>query len=401
MLSQTARPYIDASVPVLREHGAAITTQFYTTLFEDHPELMHIFNMGNQANGSQQQSLAAAVYAYAANIDNAAALTPVLTRITHKHASIGIKPEHYPIVGRHLLAAIQTILGEAATPALLAAWDEAYGLLATQLIAMEKQLYVQADIEAGDLRPLKVIAVSQESETVRSYYLQTQDSQSPGDFKPGQYVSIAVQLGPLRQLRQYSLSDSPDQPWWRISVKRVSGTALTQSGQVSNWLHANVKVGDQLLAGAAFGDFAPTLESDIPITLISAGIGITPMISVLNTLNERRPARPVVFAYATQHGRHHALREDLTIARTKQSGLKEIIFYEAPLSTDEIGQDYHHQGRMQLEGLLDEETLKGEFYLCGPVGFMQQQWQELLEAGVSPKQIQREVFGPDLLDHLA
>ncbi len=70
MLSSFARPYIEASVPVLREHGTTITTAFYKNLFEDHPELTNLFNMGNQAQGQQQQSLAAAVFAYAANIDN-------------------------------------------------------------------------------------------------------------------------------------------------------------------------------------------------------------------------------------------------------------------------------------------------------------------------------------------
>ncbi|MGQ5524338.1 NO-inducible flavohemoprotein [Chitinimonas sp. PSY-7] len=401
MLSPTARPYIDASVPVLREHGVTITREFYRTLFENHPELKHIFNMGNQANGSQQQSLAAAVFAYAANIDNAAVLAPVLARIAHKHASIGIKPEHYPIVGQHLLAAIQTILGEAATPALLSAWDEAYGLLAAQLIETEKQLYKSAGTKAGELRPLKVIAIRQESESVRSFYLQTLDNRSPGPFEPGQYVSVAVRLGELRQLRQYSMSDSPDQPWWRISVKRESSTDDTPEGQVSNWLHANIKSGDQLMAGVAFGDFAPKLDNDTPISLISAGIGITPMISVLNTLSDRHPKRPVLFAHATQHRRNHALLEDLTIARIRHPNLREAIFYEAPLSTDKIGQHYHYAGRMQLDAMLDENTLKGDFYLCGPIGFMQQQWQGLLTAGVSPARIHREVFGPDLLNHLS
>ena len=95
-------------MPVLREHGHTITRQFYQNMFAAHPELHNLFNLGNQASGVQQQSLAAAVFAYAANIDNAAALAPVLERIVHKHAAVGIVPAHYPIVGRHLLAAINT-----------------------------------------------------------------------------------------------------------------------------------------------------------------------------------------------------------------------------------------------------------------------------------------------------
>ena len=106
MISAAARPYIDASVPVLREHGQTITTTFYRNMFEAHPELTNLFNMGNQASGVQQQSLAAAVFAYAANIDNVAALTPVINRIVQKHVSVGIVPAkhmHREVFGPELL----------------------------------------------------------------------------------------------------------------------------------------------------------------------------------------------------------------------------------------------------------------------------------------------------------
>src|SRR5690349_14098791 len=122
MISAASRPYIDASVPVLREHGLAITSLFYKNMLGEHPELTRLFNMGNQASGVQQQSLASAVFAYAANIGNAGALGRVVKRIVHKHVSIGIRAEHYPIVGRHLLTAIAQTLGDAATPPLLDAW---------------------------------------------------------------------------------------------------------------------------------------------------------------------------------------------------------------------------------------------------------------------------------------
>ena len=173
MISTTARPYIEASVPVLREHGLAIRTRFYARMFEAHPELRNLFNMGNQASGAQQQSLAAAVFAYAANIDNAAALTPVLDRIVHKHAAVGIKPSHYPIVGRHLLGAIGEVLGEAATPELIAAWDEAYWLLAGELIAAEARLYQHTGTQAGQLQPLQVLRTEREGADTVSLYLQT------------------------------------------------------------------------------------------------------------------------------------------------------------------------------------------------------------------------------------
>ena len=400
MLSQASRPHIAASVPVLREHGVAITRVFYQRLFEAHPELNNLFNLGNQANGAQQQSLAAAVFAYAANIDNPGALAPVASRIAHKHASVGIRPGHYPIVGRHLIGAIGDVLGEAASTDLLAAWDEAYWLLAGELIAAEARLSQAAGGETGELQTLRVMETRRESDDVVSYYLQTPDGHSPGLFRPGQYVSVAVTFpGGLRQLRQYSLSDAVGRNWWRITVKGEAGAGATPAGQVSNWLHAHVKAGDTLQVGLPYGDFTPALDGDHPLVLLSAGVGITPMVSVLNTLAERRTARPIVFAHAARDGCHHALRGDLTAARAMLPNLLQVVFYEAPLAADAT-RGNHQPGRMALDAILDERHRQADYYLCGPAGFMQAQWRALVERGVPAERIQREVFGPELLDHL-
>jgi len=398
MLSEAARPYIDASVPVLKEHGVAITTHFYQSMFAAHPELKNIFNMGNQASGVQQQSLAAAVFAYAANYRNPDALTPVVERIVHKHASLGITAEHYPIVGKHLLDAIQAVLGAAATPDLLAAWGEAYGVLANVLIEAEKKLYATSGVTPGELQTLVVKEVKQESDNVKSFYLQTADGKSPGHFLPGQYISVAGTVDGLRQLRQYSLSDSPDQPWWRISVKREDETQ--PAGRISNWLHDDIKAGDTLQTSVAFGDFQPGIEGEDPIVLLSAGVGITPMISVLNTLAARNPNRRVVFAHAARHGGHHPLRADLRNARTKLKALTEVQFYETPKSGDQAGVDYQHTGRMSLGKLALDQFPDANIYICGPSGFMQEQWKSLVGAGIAPSRIHREVFGPDLLEHI-
>lgn len=398
MLSQAARPYIAASVPVLREHGLAITRVFYQRMFDAHPELSNLFNLGNQANGAQQQSLAAAVFAYAANIDNPDALAPVAARIAHKHASVGIRPGHYPIVGRHLPGAIREVLGEAATPELIAAWDEAYWLLAGELIAAEARLSHDAGAATGEMRNLRVVDIRRECQGVVSYYLQAPDGQSPGLFKPGQYVSVAIDLPEhgLRQIRQYSLSDAPSRSMWRITVKHEADSS-TPAGMVSGWLYAHLKPGDSLSVGMPFGDFTPMLDGDKPIVLLSAGVGVTPMVSVLNTLAERADRRPIVFAHAARDRHHHALRDDLAAARACLPQLTEAVFYETPCDTSQ-GRAY--TGRMALDTALDVRHDDADFYLCGPIGFMQAQWQALLARGTAPERIQREVFGPELLDHL-
>ena len=402
MLSATSRPYIDASVPVLREHGHTITRQFYQNMFAAHPELHNLFNLGNQASGVQQQSLAAAVFAYAANIDNAAALAPVLERIVHKHAAVGIVPAHYPIVGRHLLGAIQQVLGDAATPALMAAWDEAYWLLAGELIAAEARLYQTVGQAPGALQTLRVVAREDDSANVVSWYLQTADGRSPGAFVPGQYVSVAVQFDhpAVRQLRQYSLSDHPAQPHWRITVKREAGQADTPAGRVSNWLHSHLHVGDSLPVSAAFGDFQPQLDGDTPLVLMSAGVGVTPMTAVLASLAAQGSPRPLHWLHACRDGQHQVLRSAIDQAAAQLPQLQRSVWYETPQASDQQGKDYQHAGRMQLDGQLPAQPANAHYYLCGPAAFMRAQWQALLAHGVPMQQIQREVFGPELLEHL-
>lgn len=400
MISSQARPYIDASVPVLREHGLAITTTFYRNMFKAHPELTNLFNMGNQASGVQQQSLAAAVFAYAANIDNVAALAPVVKRIVHKHASVGITAEHYPIVGHYLLGAIQETLGDAATPPLLAAWEEAYSSLANVLISAEKELYAEAGITAGELRDMRVVAIQKESEDIATFTLEPADGKLVPDFKPGQYLSVSITLAAgHRQLRQYSLADKPNQSTLKISVKRQAADSHSPAGQISNWIHSHIKVGSILQTTHPFGEFSPDTESNEPIVLLSAGVGITPMISVLKRIAEINPSRFVIFGHATRNPMHHAHQQDVKAAKKMMTNLQTVTFYEEisnVVDTDNV----IFKGHMLVDNLPKWSTLDTNIYLCGPLPFMQEQWQALIKAGVPAFRLHREIFGPDMLDTL-
>lgn len=403
MLSQTAKAFIEASVPVLREHGAAITRCFYEKMFAAHPELKNLFNMGNQQSGVQQQSLASALYAYAANIDNQQALAPVISRIVHKHVSIGIRAEHYPIVGKYLLEGIAQTLGDAATPDLLAAWGEAYGLLAGALIAEEQSLYSAKDIEPGHCRAVKVLRKQQESADVTSFYLVSADGAPLPPFRPGQYISVAMDVAALslRQLRQYSLSDSPGKDYWRISVKREAENAQQPAGMVSGLMHEQVQEGDTLWVGPPCGDFVMDAQSPAPLILISAGVGVTPMMSMLHASLSAAPARRVHFLHAARNGRHHPLRSELAALSHQHAVLETHVCYENPADEDRAGTDFDQAGLLQLAPLADKFLPHdGHYYLCGPGPFMQIQRRALIARGIPAQRIQQEVFGPDLLGHL-
>lgn len=395
MLSNNARPYIQASVPVLQTHGLAITTAFYHNMFQAHPELKHLFNMGNQANGSQQQSLAAAVFAYAANIDQAHVLQPVIDRIVHKHAAVGIKPAHYPIVGRHLLGAIVEVLGEAATPPLIAAWDEAYWLLAGEFIAAEARLYQSTGYAADQWIAARITEVTPAADGILSIQLAAEDQALPA-FKAGQYISVAVTLPDgLRQIRQYSLSDAEQNDVYRISVKREAGDTQTPQGAVSNWLHQQAVVGGQLLISHPYGEFAPDLKAKQPLVLISAGVGITPMLSMLKTLVRDQSTRDVWFLHAGRSLQHVPHLDELIACAEQLPALNLALYVE-----DKPGfasERLVREGRMRLSEWPFNATLNAQYYLCGPLPFMIEQWQALLALGIPPQHIHREIFGPESL----
>lgn len=400
MLSAASKPYIDASVPVLRQHGVAITTAFYRNLFIEYPGLKNLFNMGNQAQGIQQQSLAAAVFAYAANISNPEVLAPVISRIVHKHVSLGILPEHYPIVGKHLLGAIKEILGEAATQPLLDAWGEAYGLLADTLISYEKALYERSSVAPGYLTKLKVKNIKQESKLVKSFELVSVDGMPLAPFKSGQYVSVAVDFADgTRQLRQYSLSDAPSNSHYRISVKRESYQTESPAGRVSNWLHDNLKVEDTLFVGQPAGDFTPEVQADETLVLISGGVGITPMISTLKHFSEVNPAQKVIFAHAALSKDHQSHQDDIEKISQVMPNLEvQTFFSDAEYDGVAIPNEFY--GFMHIKHFPEWESDLTKFYLCGPTEFMKSVKEQLTEAGVAKHNIHKEVFGPDLLSEL-
>lgn len=131
---------IKATAPALQQHGVAITTRMYERLFVD-PEIKQLFDQAAQESGEQPKRLAAAILAFAKNVDNLGALTQAVERMTARHVETGVKPEHYPAVAAALLPAIKDVLGDAVDQTVLDAWGEAYWFLADILIGKEKALY--------------------------------------------------------------------------------------------------------------------------------------------------------------------------------------------------------------------------------------------------------------------
>ncbi|KAL4863843.1 hypothetical protein BDV12DRAFT_21353 [Aspergillus spectabilis] len=408
-LSPEQIPLIKATVPVLQEHGVTITKLFYDNMLKAHPELHTVFNISNKVHGHQPLALAGALFAYATYIDDLGVLTPAVERICHKHASLYIQPEGYQIVGKFLLEAMGQVLGDALTPALLEAWGAAYWQLANLMIGKEAELYKAADGWV-DFRDFRVAKKEAESDVITSFYLEPVDGKALPSFQPGQYVSIQVPVPQLNhpQCRQYSLSDSANPTYYRITVRKDPGlnasdpSAPAHPGYVSNILHSNINVGDTVKLSHPYGDFHlenPT--ADHPLVLISAGVGLTPltaMVNALTTATEPASARPIHFIHGAHSSASRAFQSHMQTLSQSAANLRTTYFLTTPSDEDKVGVDYDHTGRVDLAKLDDTKDLflnnpATEFYICGPTSFMLETKKALAAKGVDEACLHAELFG--------
>ncbi|MFR0352196.1 globin domain-containing protein [Streptomyces sediminimaris] len=390
MLSESAAATVRATLPAVGASLAEITERFYAGMFAARPELLRdLFNRGNQAAGTQRQALAGSIAAFATHLLEHPDRRPdaMLSRIAHKHASLGIAPEQYELVHEHLFAAIAEVLGEAVTPEVAAAWDEVYWLMANALTAIEKRLYEES-AETG-WRRWEVVERVAETADVATFRLRPVDGGQVADFRAGQYVSVRVELADgARQIRQYSLSGAPGSTIRQISVKRVPGDATGPDGEVSNHLHARVRAGDVLELSAPYGDLVLDDRDGRPLLLASAGIGVTPMVAMLAQLAGTGHPAPVTVVHGDRSPADHALRVDHTAYAEKLPDASAHFWYE---------QDAAPGTRTGLVDLTDVAVPGGtRAYLCGPLPFMRAVRAQLIEKGVAPADIHYEVFGPDL-----
>lgn len=400
-MNNEQKQFITATVPILKEHGVLLTKHFYNRMFTHNPELKNMFNMGNQESGKQQTALAMAVLAYAENIANPGILMPVVDRIGHKHVSLDIRPEHYQIVGKHLIASIKEVLGEGATPEILDAWTAAYQQLADLMSGHEAGLYHK---KAGQLhgwtgwRPFVVREKIVESAEITSFHLYPADGGQIMTHVPGQYISIRTFIPELNinQARQYSISSKPNTDYYRISVKREKGAALDTNGLISNRLHDFVSLGDNIDLTAPAGDFKLDNRLEAPIVLISGGVGLTPMISMLQNLLENEFSHPITWLHGCRNREVHAFKSELDEIVNAYNHVEQVIFYDTATDMD--------KSEGIKEGFLDLDNVDvlpihpaTKYYVCGPAGFIKKQYTDLTERGVPKASILFEEFGPALI----
>ncbi len=393
LLSEDSAAVVKATAAVVAAHAEQITAVFYPRMFAAHPELLRVFNIGNQATGEQSRALAASVVSYAVQLidPDAPSFQHVLERIAHKHVSLGIRPEQYTIVGHHLLTAVGEVLGDAVTPEIAEAWSEVYWLFATQLIAAEARMYQRVGVDpAQPTRPYRVVRRIDETIDVVSLVLEPTDGDPLPAISPGQYVSVFVDLPDgSRQPRQYTVSSTALGGRMQITVRRVRGVNGAPDGRVSTYLNDDVTPGDVLDVSAPAGDFVVD-RSDSPLLLASAGAGITTVLPIIEHIARTQPERPVIVAHADRTAQDHALRETVLHIGRQLDNFTVHTWYETVDPADRRS----HTGLMDLTAVPLPDDI--QVFTCGPLPFMRHVRGTLVRRGVPADRIRYEVFGPDL-----
>lgn len=245
--------------------------------------------------------------------------------------------------------------------------------------------------------PYTVRAKTVESACITSFVLDPVNQAERPVWLPGQYVIVKVELNGQSYLRHYSIAAAPGESiGLRIAVKREEAPAELDvpAGVVSQYLHDTVQVGDTLYAAGPLGEFVLEEYSQRPVLLLSGGVGITPLLAMLQQL-VCHSNRRVEFIHACQNGDLHAFEQEVQHYVAQRTGVRSHFCYQNPTETD------RKRARYQVEGLLTREHLQSwlplddyECYLCGPTPFMQAAWQMLRSLGVAADRIHYEFFGP-------
>lgn len=383
-LSQSAIDVVTTTTPAVAPHLLAITKNFYTRVLGSHPELLQFFNPAHNVPVSthQPEALAGSVAAYATNITD---LSPLLVpggpveAICHRHVALAIHPLQYVVVHDNLMAAIAEVLGDVVTPEIAAGWSEAVLFLAKAFIDTEEGLYQMVEKREGgwsgfaEFEVSKIVELTGQVRQVS--FKPPAGSPLAGkkfEFTAGQYLSLQIDTdGDGRTApRHYTCTSPVGAEYLQCSVKKENG------GKISTYVHDNLKVGDKVTLAAPVGVFvAPAAPT--PAVLISAGIGVTPMVNLQRSLGE-------------------AVKLVVHVDRSEEAHPYRSFFEEAGSET--LFKYTSVEGRPETGALVDDIIKRAgtdnEFFICGPAKWMEAMQGELTAKGA--KKVICEVFGSQL-----
>ncbi|OFL46742.1 flavohemoprotein [Nosocomiicoccus sp. HMSC067E10] len=370
MLTNKEKELIKATVPLLKAHGSEITSTFYKRMFQDHDELLNMFNQTNQKFGDQPKALANTVLAAAEHIDDLEAIVPAVIGIGHKHRALNVKKEHYPIVGKYLLIGIKEVLGDAATDDIINAWAKYYNQIAQIFIEVEEKMYDEAAWDG--FKPFTVKNKEYLTEDIVRFTVD--NNEKLPEILPGQYITVKVKPidYPYEALRHYSICSTHTENGLQFAVKREGQN--DEAGVVSHYLFDELNSGDVIELSAPAGDFILN-KSDDNLLFIAGGVGLTPIMSMVESAVENN--KNIDLIISTHDESTLPFKEEL-------ESLEDKVNVTIRYTKD--------------EGYLNESDIKGyddySIYISGSLGFNQAMINACESNKYDMSKIHYEAFGP-------
>jgi ferredoxin-NADP reductase/MOSC domain-containing protein YiiM len=249
-------------------------------------------------------------------------------------------------------------------------------------------------------RTLVIDRIERESKSISSFYLRPEDGKELAPYMPGQFLPLRLDIpgSPKPVNRTYSLSDSPGRDYYRLTIKREpppKDQLDAPAGLSSNYFHDNLKPGSHLRTRSPRGKFYLDPKGQSPLALVSAGVGLTPMISMLNAVVECGAERPLWFVHGARNGAEHAMAAHVRRVAAENDYVNCYFRCSVPDPQEWEGRDYDSEGH--VDAALLDRLLPGEdvdYYLCGPTPFLKSIFTGLLAQGVAEDRIHYEFFGP-------
>tara|TARA_R110002051_G_scaffold52876_1_gene100060 strand:- start:1715 stop:2734 length:1020 start_codon:yes stop_codon:yes gene_type:complete len=236
----------------------------------------------------------------------------------------------------------------------------------------------------------KIDRIVDESATIKSFYLKPDNGLAIPYFIPGQFVNVKLNsVGENEFIRSYTLSDSPNKDYLRLTIKQEP------KGKSSSYFHNMSAVGDVISLSKPMGNFNLNTQSCSPVVLLSAGVGITPMISFVEYILENQPNREVHFLHSSRNDNVQPMLNRLKQIKTSCSNFRLTIFHSLPLDHEILDKHYHYKGRIS-KSFLSKLNKEVNYYICGPMEYIESITGFLKDLGVPKNQQFFEYFNKKL-----
>lgn len=270
-----------------------------------------------------------------------------------------------------------------------------------QLLDMRRLEVEKTKLSWNGYRKFKVVSKVEEAHDIVSFYLAPHDGRPLPGFLPGQYLTFQISVPGKSKpvIRCYSLSDSPKHPdRYRVTIKRVSpprDNPEAPPGLISGYFHESLNENDIVDVKAPSGHFYIDMENHFPpVVLLAGGIGLTPLLSMLNALIETESQREVWMFLGVRNVKEHMMKEHLEKVAREHPNVHLKVFYSKPGESDVLDKDYHVKGRVTVENIKPFLPSNNYiFYMCAPPPMLDDLRRDLAEWGVPKKHIQFEAFG--------